>query len=126
MWKRSLFAAPIIWALLAAPAAAQKATFDLTGNAIFPGCKSVAESPGRAQTLDELAMANFCIGALSALVGLSPYLSGPKWNSCAPRNLDPQQLARVVVKFLEAHPERMHEDFRGLALEAIHDAWPCR
>jgi hypothetical protein len=35
-------------------------------------------------------------------------------------------LARVVVDFIEAHPERKSEDFRRLTLEAFHDAWPCK
>jgi hypothetical protein len=36
------------------------------------------------------------------------------------------QLVRVVVKHIEAHPERMHEDFHNLALEALRTAWPCK
>ena len=26
----------------------------------------------------------------------------------------------------EARPERMHEDFRALAVEAMQKAWPCK
>ena len=36
------------------------------------------------------------------------------------------QAIAVVVKYIEARPERMHEDFRALALEALTAAWPCK
>jgi Rap1a immunity proteins len=28
--------------------------------------------------------------------------------------------------YIEARPERMHEPFRKLALEALGEAWPCK
>jgi hypothetical protein len=31
----------------------------------------------------------------------------------------------VVIAYIEAHPQRMNDDFTELALEAMHDAWPC-
>ena len=36
------------------------------------------------------------------------------------------QRARVAVTYVEARPERMHEDFRVLAVEAMQKAWPCK
>jgi len=30
------------------------------------------------------------------------------------------------VTYVEARPERMHEDFRVLAVEAMQKAWPCK
>jgi Rap1a immunity proteins len=35
------------------------------------------------------------------------------------------QLARIVVKWLRDHPERLHEPRSGLVLEALRDAFPC-
>jgi hypothetical protein len=40
---------------------------------------------------------------------------------CAWRS--PRQHPRSNV---EARPERMHEDFRALAVEAMQKAWPCK
>ena len=45
---------------------------------------------------------------------------------CPPQNVTTGHTVRVVIAYIERRPERMHEDFRGLALEAIHEAWPCR
>jgi hypothetical protein len=32
----------------------------------------------------------------------------------------------LVVKYIEARPERMHEPFGVLALEAFKATWPCK
>jgi hypothetical protein len=36
------------------------------------------------------------------------------------------QLVRVVVAYIDARPERMHESFAVVALEALQAAWPCK
>jgi hypothetical protein len=36
------------------------------------------------------------------------------------------QAARVIVRYIEARPQRMHESFVSLVIEALHDAWPCK
>src|SRR6266550_2415689 len=43
-----------------------------------------------------------------------------------PRDVTYEQMVRVVIRYIEARPNRMHEPFRSLALEAIVGAWPCR
>jgi Rap1a immunity proteins len=35
-----------------------------------------------------------------------------------------RQLVRVVVRYLEARPQRLHEPFAEFALDALFDAWP--
>jgi hypothetical protein len=37
-----------------------------------------------------------------------------------------KQGVRVVVRYIEARPQRMDESFLRLAFEALADAWPCR
>jgi hypothetical protein len=32
----------------------------------------------------------------------------------------------VVIKYIEARPERMHEQFGDLVFEALTAAWPCK
>jgi hypothetical protein len=36
------------------------------------------------------------------------------------------QQVRIVAAYIDARPNRLHEDFRVLALEALKDAWPCK
>ena len=44
---------------------------------------------------------------------------------CVPKGVRTSQLARVVVKFLNQRPERLHDIAAGLVIEAIGDAFPC-
>jgi hypothetical protein len=43
-----------------------------------------------------------------------------------PRGVTGGQLIRVVIAYIDARPARMHEPFKGLALEALLKAWPCK
>ena len=122
------FVRAMILAALVAPvggAAAQPTNpNDHSANAVYAGCKAFAS--GQKVAEPQMAMiGNYCAGMLHALTGITEYLTGG-WHSCIPNSSNAAQSARVVVKFLDEHPERMHEDFRALALEAFHQAWPCR
>src|SRR5262249_16117225 len=96
---------------------------DTSANDIFLGCKAFVA--GQALTLQLNAGGNYCSGIVDALAGVTKYLQPPEWQSCAPPNSDARQLARVVINYIEARPQRMHEDFRRLTMEAFHNAWPC-
>jgi hypothetical protein len=45
---------------------------------------------------------------------------------CIPKEIKINQQIRVVVKYIDARPERMHERFALLALLALIEAWPCQ
>jgi Rap1a immunity proteins len=45
---------------------------------------------------------------------------------CVPDRSTVGQAVRVVVAYIDQRPERMHEYFEVLALEALRRAWPCR
>jgi hypothetical protein len=36
------------------------------------------------------------------------------------------QAARVVVKYMKAHPEQLHEDGMGLTIAPLRDSFPCK
>jgi len=44
---------------------------------------------------------------------------------CFPDGSTKGQYARVLVRFLNDHPERLHEDEGVLVLEAFEQAFPC-
>lgn len=109
---------------LATGAVAQQDVDSRSANYIFPGCKALAQ--GEPPTEARLLMrGHYCNGVLYALTGASRFIEIPFLRSCPPEGGAITQAARVFVKFLEQHPERLHEDFRMLALEAMHEAWPC-
>jgi len=105
-------------------AAQQLPAGDVSANAIFRGCKALVE--GQTANAQLFALGNLCAGIVIGLASVGEQLSRQEWQSCPPATSDARQLARVVVDYIEAHPERMREDFRGLTLQAFHDAWPCK
>jgi hypothetical protein len=112
-------------ALIAAAAEASAQTRnsqDTSANAVFLGCKAFTE--GRGTTQEQYMLGNYCSGVVFGLSYIGNVMP-PEWRYCAPAGSSGQQLARVVVNYIEARPERMHEDFRLLTLEAFHYAWPC-
>ena len=45
---------------------------------------------------------------------------------CPPKEATRGQSVAVVIKYVEARPQRMREDFGKLAIEALTAAWPCK
>jgi len=45
---------------------------------------------------------------------------------CPPAGATIKQRIQVIIAYIEARPQRMHEDFRVLAVEAMQKAWPCK
>ena len=44
---------------------------------------------------------------------------------CHPRGAVLYDAVLIVVSHIEAQPERLHENFNALAMEALSRAWPC-
>jgi len=87
---------------------------------MLPACKAfIADDAPR--DIYPLFEAGRCIGLMQGL-GYALRLVGV----CPPAEATFAQKARVAVTYIEARPERMHEDFRVLAVEAMQKAWPCK
>ena len=101
-----------------AASAAEDAT--LSADQVLPACAAfIAERAPR--EIDEVFQAGRCIGLMQGL-GYASQLLGV----CPPDDVTEALRARVAVTYVEAHPERMHEDFRVLAVEAMKKTWPCK
>jgi Rap1a immunity proteins len=90
-----------------------------SANALMPSCQTflidgVLKSPAE----------GFCVGVV---VGLG-YASNnyKEMGSCRPPGATIAQAVRVVVGYIERHPQRMDEDFSLLAMEALHVTWRCK
>jgi hypothetical protein len=46
--------------------------------------------------------------------------------TCIPNEVNQAQLARILVKWLRDHPERLHEPDYLLTFNAFHEAFPCQ
>jgi len=89
----------------------------------FLGCKAFVED--QAKNAELVSAANFCSGVVHGLAYVGKILPA-ELIFCTPPTSDARQLARVIINYIEAHPQRMNEDFRTLTLEAFHNAWPCK
>ena len=87
-------------------------------NLILPGCKVFLS----ATTPMEHLSAGRCMGMVEgiAFMGFTEHLF------CTPKEVTSGQALTVVIRYIEARPERMHEDFQKLALEALRTTWPCK
>jgi Rap1a immunity proteins len=88
-----------------------------SANYMLPACKSFANDEN-ARTHSDAMKKGRCVGVVEGL--------GYTENFCQPKGSTVGQAVAVVVKYIEARPERMHEDFGLLALEALTAAWPCK
>lgn len=84
-----------------------------SANFWLPYCKSFVASNNK----EPLAQ-GICAGIIEGL----------GFASCAqiPDAVTRDQAVRVVVRYIEARPQRMHESFLPLAREALIAAWPCK
>jgi hypothetical protein len=87
-----------------------------TGNNLIEFCKK-----------EELSM-NFgiCFGLMIGLDdglyigfgGVKPY--------CLPANASKGQMRKVLLKYLEEHPEKLHESYAHSIISAFTEAFPCK
>jgi len=59
-----------------------------------------------------------CFGVIDGLAFASPEV-------CPPATTTGEEMVRTVVNYISARPDRMREDFRVLALDALQRNWPC-
>ena len=114
----------IFWALAivtAALTAIPAAASDHSANYYLPSCKDFINERFAREPFRQ----GECVGLIEGLVINASDLPFAGSRSCAPENVTVAQLTAVVVRWLDQHPQRWHEDFRALALFALHDAWPC-
>jgi Rap1a immunity proteins len=110
------YAVAILLLALTIPASAEDTN---SANYYLPGCKGLLDN--RMTSGVSVYQQGRCGGYVASLV----YGVGEQ-DFCPPKGVSIGQAVAVVVKYIEARPERMHEDFGKLALEALKEAWPCQ
>jgi hypothetical protein len=61
----------------------------------------------------------YCHGMVQGVIYFST-------SDCAPEGVSIKQDLRVVVKYLEDHPEKLHLHAAQLVMEALAKAFPCK
>ena|SRR5438034_3801508 len=124
VWEETMFllgrytVAAAVFLSASAASAVEDAT--LSADRMLPACTAFIRdrAPG---DVDGVFAAGRCIGLMQGL-GFASRLLG----ACPPDEVTVAQRARAAVTYVEARPDRMHEDFRALAVEAMREAWPCK
>jgi Rap1a immunity proteins len=85
-----------------------------SGNYWLPHCKLVESTRLTTEY-------TYCLGMLDGLIYLSSHVG-----ICPPEEGTMGQAVRVVVRYMEMRPQRLHEPFKQLAVDAMRAAWPCK
>jgi Rap1a immunity proteins len=89
-----------------------KATKAQSANELAEVCKKVANKvPSDASDFQR----GVCAGQVTALAWVAPDLTG-RLRSCSPLEATRLQVIKVVVAYLDRHPDQLHEPFAGLVL----------
>src|SRR5262249_47024276 len=102
-------------ALMGSPAWAEDFN---SGNYLMPGCRKYVM--GNYTSYIEAFMSGMCAGTVETLMTFSRVL-----DFCLPPGVTADQGMRVVVQYIDSHPERLQEYFKQLATDALKNAWPC-
>lgn len=96
---------------------------DVDGNQLLERCSSYLKARDNPPlTVKEQVNAGFCLGYMSAIADSN----ARKQHFCAPDNATIEQLARVVVKWLRDHPEKLHLNAGVSSYTALAIAFPCQ
>lgn len=105
-------------ALLPLTAKAQESDiYEISGAANIQFCEKLAYNNESSNFRE-----GFCLGIINATMSTLIVYG----NICLPARSSIGQGARVVVAFMERHPELLHEPMTQLAIDAFLDAFPCR
>jgi hypothetical protein len=102
-----------------------------SGNELLDSCTLTVRFADGERRLSEAEQAKnvYCIGYIRGYtesLALSEAM-GAKKNVCMPKDgVETGQLARVLVKYLRANPEKLHERGRALVYVALAEAFPCK
>ena len=128
--RTSIFAAILLSLAFCAPAHSQSET----GSDLLTKCKDFLNTVDKSAPYSSAFAVGFCPGFISGV------LSGAEvWEAsdtlrkvthpmawCRPEQANNGEIIRVFVKFLEDHPERLHEPAGLLLLTSLSTAFPCK
>ena len=119
--KKAMLAAVLALALSGSAVTAANAQDDWkSGGAFLRPCRAWVEQR-RPATFDN----GLCAGIVGTLFQVGPVLR-EDLAFCPPEGTNIFQGTRVVIKYIETHPERRHEDIEVLAANALRAEWPCQ
>lgn len=128
---RALF---VLFSLVLLTLPCQAADESKDGNFLLRACKELIQDsrPHIAQRRSEsISLSSWCAGFLSGMMGMNSIYQGVMSEEagffCFPeRELEVDQAARIVVKYLEQHSEEQDLPARSVGTFALNAAFPCK
>jgi Rap1a immunity proteins len=116
---------PILLGVMAAALLIANAGAGDSANSMVPACRYWLVEIKDELRPSEIWDRGTCWGVIMTLGHVGELLR-PDRRWCSPNDVSYEQMIRVVLAYIERRPQRMHEDFLVLAIEAMRQAWPCR
>lgn len=89
----------------------------------------VFDSHGKEGTMLDLGDSGHCLGyvagALDAFVSFQTWRPSKVNQLCIPDAVGMGQSVKIVMKYIDAHPEELHLPAPDIIWSAMHDAFPC-
>lgn len=104
--------------------------FATDGNKLLTDCKAAnsIQDTGNDPSRNFLGV-GYCLGRIEGISVMNFILLEKGSNSamfCKPKGVTIGQMTRIVVRYLEEHPEKLHIDPSFLIVLALGDAYPCK
>jgi len=117
MWKRHAIGIATCLALLGQQGIARAQLHDPgSANHAMQGCRELVNQSNR-----DARLQTECASTVRTMI----YVATSR-GICPPSGATVGQAVKVIVAYIDARPERLHEQFEPFALEALQQAWPCR
>ena len=102
----------------------------LDGNAMLPACQAAIElADGKKLSDSRAADAIRCLGYVTGFLdgfGARDNAPGSSAVLCFPEGVNSFQMVRVVTKWLQDHPARLHEPAWSCVFAAVHEGFACQ
>ena len=99
------------------------------GNKLLVDCKAAVEIINGNEYVNNTSGAVACLSYLQGFADLNTFyrvsIEKKDMHFCIPNGVDAGQKARVVVNYLEANPNELHNHKGGLVWSALKKAFPC-
>lgn len=132
--KLLLLAAELMMVFLTTSSAFALGTSPTDGNQLLKNCKEYVRTvDSGTASKTEFVESGYCLGYVTGVIDdhfmwqiseSSPL--DPAKHFCLPDGVTPDQAVRVLLKWLDDHPARLHERAIDLILNAFRDSFPCR